>query len=177
MGLRTRAAPQSKSWTPLPNDHPLCFLDRRRKAHSISFMNGHWWLALVLWLTALPTVRAQNIHAGSVSANKQSVGPVIQDAVDNSSPTNTNAVVSKLVVGGPLVQPFKSKGLRDLPKRLFHWVNPFAPTEPRVAYESTPKLSTRAWSTTVGWNPGGSAFPDPVTHEATMSLVSFGRTP
>jgi hypothetical protein len=32
--------------------------------------------------------------------------------------------------------------------------------------------ATRAWSTTVGWRPGASAFPDPLTHEAQLNLIA-----
>ena len=73
---------------------------------------------------------------------------------------------------GPLVRPFKSKRLREVPGRLWHAINPFAPVEPREEIERTRNLSPRAWTSTVGWSPGRSSAPVEVTHEPTMSLVS-----
>lgn len=44
-----------------------------------------------------------------------------------------------------------------------------------VAEKSEPIAEgSRAWSSVVGWHPGGSAFPDPMTHEA-HSLISINR--
>jgi hypothetical protein len=33
---------------------------------------------------------------------------------------------------------------------------------------------SRAWSTSMGWHPGGSAFPEASTHEARLTLLSVG---
>jgi hypothetical protein len=38
-------------------------------------------------------------------------------------------------------------------------------------------LDTRAWSTLVGWRPGGSACPDPKTAEGGLYLFSTGSPP
>lgn len=56
--------------------------------------------------------------------------------------------------------------------------NPFEKT----AKKETPiihvhGLSNHAWSTTVGWRPGQSAFADERTHEATLTLLWIGCEP
>jgi len=70
------------------------------------------------------------------------------------------AVTPKLQASGPLIEPFKPNQASSTPKRLLQLVNPFAPVEPQPAPQTRVKdMSTRAWSSVVGWNPGGSAFP------------------
>jgi hypothetical protein len=135
-------------------------------------MKGTFWIMLVLWLAGIQVARPQlNFKTAPQTANASAANVVASDA---SAEPQTNAVARKrITVGGPLVQPFKSKRLRDVPKRLWQLVNPFTPTEPKPAYEQSRIISTRAWNTTVGWAPGRSAFPDEVTHEPTMSLISF----
>jgi len=34
-------------------------------------------------------------------------------------------------------------------------------------------LGSRAWTSLVGWHPGGSAFADPMTHESQLNLLTF----
>jgi hypothetical protein len=78
-------------------------------------------------------------------------------------------------MSGPLVQTFKVKRISDASRRALQLINPFAPVEHVEPVERTSGLSTRAWATTVGLNPGRSAFPDATTHESTMTLISIGR--
>ena len=141
-------------------------------------MKGRICFSILLWFAALQVVRSQqSIETGAQAVNPTAMRASVEDVATDGHLSETNAIVRKHVtISGPLVQPFKAKRLREVPKRLWHLVNPFAPTEPKPAYERTPVLSTRAWSTTVGWNPGRSAFPDAVTHESTLSLVSFSGT-
>ena len=136
-------------------------------------MKGRFWLSVVLWLAAIQVCKPQqNLETASQAANSTAVSAGVPEVAGE-----TNAIVrKKITVSGPLVQPFKSKRLRDVPKRLWHLVSPLAAAEPKPAYERTPGLSTRAWSTTVGWTPGRSAFQDEVTHEPTMSFISFSRS-
>ncbi len=97
----------------------------------------------------------------------------------NSTPVKQPAPVTpNLQVSGPLVEPFKAKQGSSTPKQLLQLVNPFAPVPPQPAPETrTRGISTRAWTSVVGWSPGSSAFPDAVTHEPHMSLVSVsGRS-
>ena len=77
---------------------------------------------------------------------------------------------------GPLVRPFKAKRVREVPRRLLHAINPFASSDTDEEFKGAPRVSTRAWTTTVGWSPGASAFADPVTHESSLGLLSIGRS-
>jgi len=77
-------------------------------------------------------------------------------------------------ISGPLVRPFKAKKIREVPKRLLHVINPFARDE-ESDLKGLPRLSSQAWTTTVGWHPGSSAFADPVSHESSMSLISISK--
>jgi len=81
----------------------------------------------------------------------------------------------KVRARGPLVQVFKGKTVLDAPKRLLRLINPFAPSQKTDQLERTANLSPRAWTSTVGLNPGGTAFPDATTHESSMGLVTISR--
>ena len=96
-------------------------------------------------------------------------------AGDMSKATSNIFLGKKLTVSGPVVQTFKVKRAADAPRRALQLINPFAPVEHIEQVERSSGLSTRAWSTTVGLHPGGSAFPDATTHESTMSLIAIGR--
>ena len=88
--------------------------------------------------------------------------------------SQTDVIVGKdFQFRGPLVRPFKSKRIREVPRRLWHVINPFASVEPREEIERTRELSPRAWTSTVGWSTGRSSAPVEVTHEPTMGLVSI----
>ena len=141
-------------------------------------MKGRICFSILLWLSALQAVRSQqSIETGVQPTNPITVRANAGDLTVGEGLSPTNAIARKHVtISGPLVQPFKAKRLREVPKRLWHLVNPLAPAEPKPAYERTPTLSTRAWSTTVGWSSGRSAFPDAVTHESTLGLISFSGT-
>jgi hypothetical protein len=114
---------------------------------------------------------APDTKPASLSANEhlesqlqRNTAPVKQENVP---------VTPSLQVGGPLVDSFKPKQPTSTPRRLLNLVNPLAPVEPQPVPETRlGGVSTRAWSSVVGWSPGGSAFPDPVTHEPHMTLVS-----
>lgn len=92
-----------------------------------------------------------------------------------SAPADDTIVKKNLQASGPLVRPFKAKKLREMPRRVLHLFNPFARTEAAAETVSVRELSPRAWTTTVGWHPGGSAFSDAVTHEPSLSLISLSR--
>jgi hypothetical protein len=80
---------------------------------------------------------------------------------------------------GPIVSLFKTRSVREVPKRLFSLINPFpkkgegenGPTLQRYS-----DLNPRAWSTVVGWHPTASAFPDPMTHEGNFGAVTFEQS-
>jgi hypothetical protein len=59
-------------------------------------------------------------------------------------------------------------------------VQPKVPAAPLLKIEKAEKRvappndrASHAWTTTVGWHPGTSAFSDPVTHESQLKLVSI----
>jgi hypothetical protein len=78
-------------------------------------------------------------------------------------------------ITGPLVQPFKSRRMRDFPKRVLHLVNPFARRPATEQVMDVRDYNPRAWASSISWRPGASAFSDPVTHESSMSLLAVGR--
>ena len=136
----------------------------------------------ITFLFVLAVGRASAQQHG-VETSSQSAGPtgslpadrisslVTQDA----TPTNSDLKVGKkLRLRGPLIHPFKGRKLAEVPRRVLHLVNPFAPTGPEPT-EHTQKLSARAWTSSVGLHPGMSAFPDAATHESSLSLVSLSR--
>jgi len=117
---------------------------------------------------------APDIKPSSLSANAH-----LETYLRNNNNTNNVqanqqvAVTPKLQASGPLVEPFKPNQTASTPKRLLNLINPFAPVEPQPAPETRVRgMSTRPWSSVVGWNPGGSSFPDGVTHESQMSFIS-----
>jgi hypothetical protein len=81
----------------------------------------------------------------------------------------------KLRASGQLVQVFKGEKVSEAPRRALQLVNPFAPIQRIEPLEKTRDLNPHAWSTMVGFRPGGSAFPDATTHEPSMTFVKVGR--
>ncbi len=124
-------------------------------------------IALGLLLAGIP-VRAQQTGA---EAGGQKTGTSMQ--------AEGPAAKQPLEVTGPLVSPFRGKA-SEVPGRLLNLINPFAPVEPS-ATSAPPRTvrgpSPRAWTTVAGWHPGRSAFPDAVTHESGMALISISRRP
>jgi hypothetical protein len=137
-------------------------------------------LVIVIALVGLPVLaqeRAQKTSANLTNSatlrdDTRLVVPVIEDA----KPARDVIVKKNVELSGPLVKPFTVRKVTDVPRRLLQLINPFTPSERKEELESTRVVSARAWSTTVGWNPGGSAFSDAVTHEPSMSLISFSKT-
>jgi hypothetical protein len=80
-------------------------------------------------------------------------------------------------VDGPLVQLFHTARPGEVPKRLLHLINPFAPMETSSVVLNVPDEHQRAWTELVGWSPGVSAFPDPRTHQPSLSLFSMSTSP
>ena len=90
------------------------------------------------------------------------------------APNPHPVIITKTVtVSGPLAQPLKGKGVGVVAKRIFQYVNPFAPVEKQ---ESDSGVGTRiertSWTTLVGWHPGPSTAPIEVTHEPHLVLLS-----
>jgi len=82
-----------------------------------------------------------------------------------------------IAVSGPLVTLFHGAKPREVPNRLLHLINPFAPMEASEIAPNVANEHPRAWTARVGWNPCGSAFPDPRTHEPSLSLLSVFTSP
>ena len=79
-----------------------------------------------------------------------------------------------LRLGGPVGNALKTRKIRDLPRRIFRWVNPFSRQEQAsTIFERRSNLNPRAWTTTVGLHPGESAFEDPRTHESNLTLLTL----
>jgi hypothetical protein len=155
---------------PLPLDIP-------QKLPSIAYMKAAFVVGLFLAMAASQTF-AQGTALESTTTNTVTVAP---------SPAISPLVLEKVTVkqdvidtqhlrlSGPLVRPMKAKRLREVPRRLFHAINPFAPQEDTDEFKGMARVSSQAWTTTVGWHPGASAFADPVTHESKMGLISVSR--
>ena len=89
---------------------------------------------------------------------------------------DASLVATRFQLSGPLVRPFKGWPTRShwkVPLRLLQSIDPFSPLPgPANDRERAEGLSERAWSTVAGWRPGASAFPDAITHESQMGLIS-----
>ena len=88
-------------------------------------------------------------------------------------------VGKKFTVTGLLVRPFKAFKLHKAGSglvKLLQAINPFSrekDSTEEVRYEG--ELSTQAWTSSVGWHPGASAFPNAVTHEVGLTFLSVSR--
>jgi hypothetical protein len=99
-------------------------------------------------------------------------------------PTDTNSVdltVSKTIVhlSGPVATTLKAKSAGDFSRRVLRLFNPFSSQEqnlPSTVSTASGPVSTRAWSTIVGWSPGQSAFPDEHYHEPPQLRLITVRT-
>jgi hypothetical protein len=126
------------------------------------------------------TALAQQQAAGATTAARPEPRVTVADSLHFDSP-QTQVRLEDLqapqpdkvklkkhfVLGGPLVHAFNVKKVTEVPKHLFHLVNPFAKTDSgEESHHVVDGLDTRSWSTIAGWHPGASAWDDPVTHEA-----------
>lgn len=62
-------------------------------------------------------------------------------------------------------------------KQKIHWLTPARPPEINSDLKPVEGLSRRAWTTTTGWHPGVSDFPDSVTYSPGMCLFWLGHEP
>jgi len=135
---------------------------------------------MVLTVAAMRGLAQQQaLETSSGGTNSGALTPTLRfsslTAEDMSKATSNISLGKELKMSGPLVQTFKVKRFSDVPRRALQLINPFAPVEHVEQVERTSGLSTRAWATTVGFHPGGSAFPDATTHGSTMTLIAIGR--
>jgi hypothetical protein len=131
-------------------------------------------IMLLLWLAAERSfAQQQDLETFTPDAKIAAAPLSLQEDMGLTQP---DVIVGKdFQLSGPLVRPFKSKKLREVPRRLLHLINPFALVEPRKEIEPIREVSPRAWTSTVGWSTGRSSAPVEVTHEPTMSLISVSR--
>ena len=168
-------------------------LDRMNERAFCNDMKAVFGFALVLTVCvagrafAQGQQRAPKAFVASTNASSPQVASSmsLQEPADATlrlvEPADTNAfhyTVSKttgLRVSGSLVQPLKATSSADLSHRVFHLFSPFAKEQPSWQNAPTGPVNTRSWSTIVGWNPGGSAFPSEKSHEPPhLDLISIG---
>ena len=87
------------------------------------------------------------------------------------------ATAGGMLVSGPLVHLFHTTKPGEVPTRFLQLINPFAPMEASQVIPNVPNEHPRAWTELVGWSPGVSAFPDPRTHQPSLSLFSMFTSP
>lgn len=100
---------------------------------------------------------------------------------DNPAPDLASGQTPPLVLGsdlglelkGPLVLPMKPRALKTVPGSFLKLLNPLAPVAPKAERATKGKLGSQAWASVMGYSPGRSAFPDPLSHEPTLGLVSL----
>ena len=90
-------------------------------------------------------------------------------------------LIACLAAGSAMAQPTlttSSESSTDImhPDRL-HWLAPVPATGTNGNRKPIQGLSPQAWSTTVGWSPGASAFPDARTSSFEMPLVWAAHGP
>jgi hypothetical protein len=139
-------------------------------------MNARVVVILLLWLSAGRSFAQRQdsiVHSPPSTVSSPEVVAARMSLQQDSSLNQADVIVGKdFEIRGPLVAPFKAHKLREVPRRLLHLVNPFAPVEPREELERVRGLTPRAWVSTVGWSTGRSSLPVEVTHEPVMGLVS-----
>jgi len=113
------------------------------------------------------------------SLSQPSTNTVNDAAVNDALVLDPNVSLDKKTdLKGYLAQPApESKSLLKIPLGIIRDLNPLAPIGKPAALPvprhggpealsseiKVKRLSPRAWTTTVGWHPGESAFPDPIT--------------
>jgi hypothetical protein len=116
---------------------------------------------------------------GSTGEHRLATPPVLLSQTPRE-PRDDVMVGASYQLNGPLVGPLKAvqaKKFFQAPLRLLQAVNPLAATLPQGMETREDGLSTRAWTTVAGWNPGASFMDDPVTHEPEMNLLTISRSP
>ena len=62
-------------------------------------------------------------------------------------------------------------------EKKFNQSTPIRPAESGNSLEPVKGIDVRAWTTTVGWHPGVSAFPNAATYSCRLHLLCFGHKP
>ena len=136
---------------------------------------------LITLVTAGQVVARQSSKdAASPSTNSLPTASAAPNLHNSNEKTETasRAVVEvdkKTSVGKTAAQQAEARRPKKfwlVPLNALKAVNPLAPTDAKEAPATVAGESPRAWTTTVGWHPGASAFPDPTTHESKLSLIT-----
>ena len=107
---------------------------------------------------AVNTNISTTVNASTVThqPNAQTTGKTTS-APALSKPSGS-ASGKRVEVTGPLTQPAREKGFKNGARKALNLFNPFAPVEKKERVARTP--DSQAWTTTVGWYPGASAWSD-----------------
>ena len=143
---------------------------------SISGMKA-WILLMVLLCWVAVSVRAEDSRLQQSTSAAEDAAFYNKLVPLETAPANADVITKKnFRISGPLVRPFKAKKIAEVPKRILHLINPFARPDSTLQTQRVGDLNPRAWSTIIGWGNGGSAFPDAITHESQMSLISINSS-
>lgn len=107
-------------------------------------------------------------------------GPAASASLLTPSDLRTASVqplTDRVQTEGALTYLFSGTNLFEIPGRLWNLVVPSSSTVQAEPIRREGGLSSRPWTSIVGWAPGGSAFPDPTTHELSIGLFTFGGSP
>lgn len=148
-------------------------LDNTANQASILGMKGSSLFLLILSLAAQRCFAQETNAATSPPTNSSALHSDISASSASArehSAASSDRFIKKMA---PL-----SAGRRivEVPRRVLHLINPFAPSEAKEGFENLRDLNPRAWTTTVGWHPGTPPFQDAVTHESSLSLIDLNRS-
>jgi len=142
----------------------------------IVFVKARTFLAVAFSMVALRLFAAEPGQA-KASTSTTTSAPPSSVVIPSSTPTDDaqigrsdslNAKNSQL--SDALNRPSSVKKIFSFPRRVLHLVNPFAASEHKGEVLQFREYSPRAWSSSISWRVGGSAFPDELTHESTLGL-------
>jgi hypothetical protein len=154
-----------------------------RNGRLVSFMKAVLSVVLLVCYNALsatteqPSAAASSVGATNSHQSTYAPSPLPLRDFDRQQTSQSDVVRGKhFQVSGPLVHMAKSKSGWDVPRRFLHLINPFAKREPQAPIERVPYVSPNAWTTTVGWHPGASAFDDPFMRcDGGIGLITVSR--
>ena len=150
-------------------------LDSRRLQDQHSDVK-RWPVILLIALISTARIAAQEATADFTKATPDGSSLISKDP---QLLRDDVIVVKKFKVSGLLVRPFKAIKLHKAGGglvKLLQAINPFSrEKDSREETRFEGELSTRAWTSSVGWHPATPAFPNAVTHEGGLNFLSVGR--
>jgi len=87
------------------------------------------------------------------------------------------ALCASLTVTRPATAAPSASTTLPAEKQKIHWFTPVRPTEVNNDLKPVEGISRRAWTTTAGWHPGVSDFPDTEMYSSRMNLFWVGHQP